>query len=169
MNDIWTIIGLSSLIASVVTVILGIAKDILVEKYRFKRQSQAGYIQSQIQAYSRIYFLSQTIHAGATSPELLGEIRKRIFEVNEFIKTKSSLLESKVKSEWLNIMSLLTECMEEVQKRKSGKDQSKIMEEYIEKCVEHLHLLISIIKEIMNKDLIPKYREIVGKTVPILE
>lgn len=59
MNDVWSIIGLSSLVASVVTVILGIVRDVLVEKYRFKRESQAGYLQRQIQIYSHIYFFLQ--------------------------------------------------------------------------------------------------------------
>jgi hypothetical protein len=33
MNDIWSLIGLSLLVASVVTVVLEIVRDVLVEKY----------------------------------------------------------------------------------------------------------------------------------------
>jgi hypothetical protein len=59
-------LGKLSLIASVVTVILGIVRDILVEKYRFKRESEAGYIQRQTQIYSQIYFLLKRLEKDAT-------------------------------------------------------------------------------------------------------
>jgi hypothetical protein len=68
MDDVWTIIGLSSLIASVVTVVLGIARDVLVDKYRFKRESEAGYLQSQIQVFSKIYFLLTRAVRGSARP-----------------------------------------------------------------------------------------------------
>ena len=66
MDDFWTIIGLSSLIASIVTVVLGLARDVIVDKYRFKRQSEAGYLQSQIQVFSKIYFVLTRTTKGAT-------------------------------------------------------------------------------------------------------
>jgi len=156
MDDIWSIIGLSSLIASVVTVILGIIRDILVEKQSFKRQSEAEYIQRQIQVYSQIYFLLQRIHRGAIMPELFGKTGENIIELNNIIKTNSSFLESRVLNKWLTIMALLQKSVQE------GKGYEK-------ELAEHSEQLVLIIKEMMNSDLIPKYRKIVGETVPALE
>ena len=96
MNDIWSIIGLSSLVASVVTIVLGIVRDILVEKYRFKRESEAGFIQSQIQLYNQIYFLLRRWQIGAKMPQLFGEYGRNVKEINEIIKTSSSLLDHRV-------------------------------------------------------------------------
>lgn len=160
MNDIWSIIGLSSLVASVVTVLVGIVKDIVVEKYRFKRQSVAGYIQSQIQIYSRIYFLLKTL-TEPTLTELFGTTPENVKELNDIIKAQSSLLEQKALNEWFAIWGW-------TKKYREGKEEAQ-KDEAIEKSYNHIRKLLSIIKGIMNSNLIPKYRKIVGETVPDLE
>jgi len=165
MDQFWSIIGLSSLIASVVTVILGIARDILVEKHRFKRQSEAGYIQRQIQLYSRIYFLLIRIRKGATAVGLFGKSAEDIKELNDVIKTNSSLLESRIMNSWITIMALISKTTKMVTQKKNGEKRK----EYIRKGRKETTQLILTVKSIMNDILIPKYRKIVGETVPALE
>jgi len=159
MDDIWAIIGLSSLIASVVTVILGIVRDVLVEKYRFKKQSEAGYLQSQIRLYFQIHFLLKRLTLGAVTPMLFEAVPESIKEANKMIKTKSDLVAPEFTNTWLAIMTLIENAI------KDKEQQVKLMWDADEKMKE----LMLIIKEILNKNLLPKYRKIVGKTVPPLE
>lgn len=161
MNDVWSIIGLSSLVASVVTVILGIVRDVLVEKYRFKRESEAGYVQSQIKVYSQIYFLLRRLRTGAIASELFGELEDNIKELNNLIKTNASLVESRVLNKWVYQMALTTAYLKDPEDETSEEIRKDVNERVIQ--------LASIIKEIMNNNLIPKYRRIVGETVPALE
>jgi len=161
MDDIWAIIGLSSLIASVVTVILGIVRDIFVERYRFKKQSEAGFIQSQIKIYSQLYFLLQRLKIGAITPELFGKLEDNIKELNNLVKMNASLVESKVLNKWVYCMALATVFLQG--------PEVKVREEIREQTNERIIQLASIVKEIMNKNLIPKYRKIVGETVPTLD
>lgn len=160
MNDILSIIGLSSLIASIVTVILGIVKDILVEKYRFKREKEAGYIQAQIRLYRRIHFLLRRLRMGATISELFGSILENTKTLNDIMSESSDILESRVTNTWVAYLALIQKAYEA-----KGEKRKKL----IMKAKEHEKELISTIKEIMNENLIPKYRKFVGETVPILE
>lgn len=160
MDDIWAIIGLSSLIASVVTVILGIVRDILVEKYRFKRQSEAGYVQGQIQLYHRIYFFLKRTEIGG-HPDFFNKWEDDVKEVNSILKSKSSFLEPRFLNKWLTFFSLLNDLVKEKDKMKKKVLWNKVADAYPE--------LLSIVKEIMNNTLIPKYRKIVGETVPTLD
>lgn len=159
MNNIWSIIGLSSLIASVVTVILGIVRDVLVEKQRFKRQSEAGYIQSQIRLYFRIHFLLKRLTLGAVTPMFFETVPESIKEANKMIETNSDLLAPEFVNKWLAIMTSIENAI------KHKEQQEKLMWDADKKMKE----LILIIKEIVNNVLIPKYRKIVGKTVLGLE
>jgi hypothetical protein len=167
MDDIWTIIGLSSLIASVVTIVLGIARDVLVDKYRFKRQSEAGYIQNQIQIYSQIYFLLRRVSEGAVLTDLFGSTKNDIMDLNSTMKTKSDLLDSKVRGQWLALMASFTSDVEELAKGKHLDENE--WEERRKNFRNYLGQLALTIKDIMNNSLIPKYRKIVGETVPVLD
>ena len=161
MSDIWSIIGLSSLVASVVTVVLGIVRDVLVEKHRFKRQSEAGYVQAQIRMYSQINYLVKRVLIGLYSPELFGRMEDEIKKINDIVKESSDLLDSRVLNEWLLIMENFDHFL-----RESNADE---VLKYYKKVKKHTRQLGSIIKEITNDDLIPKYRKIVGETVPNLD
>lgn len=159
MDDIWTIIGVSSLIASVVTVVLGIARDVLVERYRFNRQSEAGYIQSQIQILSKIHFLLARCKKGAVG-FLFKNVAESVKEVNEVIETNIQLLPPAILSEWLNLMAGINEAVEE-------KDPKK-QKELVESANQEIGDLLKHIASFTNSYLIPKYRKIVGETVPRL-
>lgn len=126
MNDIWSIIGLSSLVASVITVILGIVRDVLVEKYRFKRESEAGYVQSQIVMYSRINFLLTCI-TELVPTELFGKYEDNIKELNDIMKAQASLLEQKVLNKWFAIWAWFTKYKEEKEETKKMRLAGKYM------------------------------------------
>ena len=160
MSDIWSIIGISSLVASVVTVLVGIVKDIVVEKYRFKRQSEAGYVQKQIQIYSQIYFYLKRHMVGATTPFLFGERIGKVQEISSIIEANSSFLEPRIVSKWLSIWASLQDYLAEPKPEK--------LDETVKKAAKLGMELASMVKEIMNSNLIPKYRKIVGETVPDL-
>lgn len=166
VNDIWSIIGLSSLVASVVTVILGIVKDIFVEKYRFKRQSQAGYIQSQIRLYCHIHFLLESLGGLGSdySRSLFGKFSENVRELNEIMKKSSDLLEYRVLNLWLTFLESFSEAVEAMKKKKNEKERERMRQ-----ILEQRKQLLSTIKDIMNNKLIPEYRKIVGETVPVLE
>lgn len=160
MDDILSIIGISSLVASIVSVILGIFRDILVEKRRFNRQSEAGYLQGQIKVYSQIYFLLHRMHRKATLTALFGSPSDNLRELNDIIKENSSLLTQQVLDNWLDMMALSQEAVVANETE---------LPKYFKKLDEYSSRLVSIIKEIMNKDLIPRYRKVVGETVPYLK
>ena len=155
-TDIWTIIGLSSLIASVVTVILGLLRDVLVERYRFKRQSEAGYLQSQIQMVSRLHFLLTRIKMRATGV-LFKDIGETTLEINTLIEGNVNLLPPKVLDEWLKAMAIMKEALKEKDDEKQKVQTRKALEKFDRICC--------YLEEFANNDLIPKYRSIVGKTV----
>ena len=160
MNDIWSIIGLSSLIASVVTIVLGIVRDVFVERYRFKREKEAGYLQGQIRLYSRIHFLIRRLTIGAVTSLLFEGVPEALKECNKTIEESSDLLEPRFLNEWLSIMTLIERAT------KAKKEQKT--KSYLE-ADKNMRQIISIIEEVMNNNLIPKYRKIVGETVPRLE
>jgi len=164
MDEIWSIIGLSSLIASVVTVTLGIVRDVLIERYRFKRQSEAGYLQSQIRLYSQIHFLLKRLTIGAVTPLLFEEVRDAIKKFNEIIEKSSDLLTSEFLGKWLDVMTLIEKAI-----KAFGDHDNELTIKLAWEADKNMKQLIPIIKETMNNKLIPKYRKIVGKTVPTLE
>ena len=161
MDDIWSIIGLSSLIASLVTVISGIVRDILVEKHRFNRESEAGYLQSQIKLYAQIHLLLKRFTLGAVTPMLFETVPESIKGINKIIETSSDFVAPEFKNKWLAIMLSIENAI----KTEDKKQRAKLFWE----ADENMKQLILIIKEIVNNTLIPKYRKIVGKTVPLLE
>jgi len=155
-TDIWTIIGLSSLIASVVTVILGLLRDFLIERYRFKRKSEAKYLQSQIQMVSRLHFLLTRIKIGATGV-LFRNIGETTKDINTLIEGNVNSLPPKVLDEWLSTMAIMGTALKE-------KDDKK-MAVQVKQGLEKFDKICGYLEEFANKDLIPKYRSIVGKTV----
>jgi|GEM_PF-2599140 hypothetical protein len=160
MDDIWTIIGLSSLIASVVTVVLGIARDVLVERYRFKRQSEAGYIQSQIQVFSKIYFVLKRLTKGAVRPQFFKDTSEAIKEVNDIIEPNTHLLTAIILNRWLDFMVLVDNTLKEQDPEKK--------KELNHLAWEDLKALLDLVAATENGYLIPRYRKIVGETVAYL-
>lgn len=158
MDDIWGIIGLSSLIASVVTISLGLIRDIIVERYRFRRQSEAGYIQEQIMLYSRIFFLLERIRCRAGDTLFFSEPSDDTKEINELLKTSSSSLESTVVTHWLALMKTWALAIDE----KDEAERNRLKES----ASDRLGDITGTIREILNSNLLPRYRKIVGKTVP---
>ena len=67
ITEIWSLIGLSSLIASVVAVVLGICRDYYIEKSRFKRQSRTKSFNNKLKhthrliMYQVVYLQPQSI------------------------------------------------------------------------------------------------------------
>lgn len=158
LSEILSIIGLSSLIASIVTIIGNIITNIFVEKKRFQRKSEAGYIQDQIKLYSKIYFLIQRTRVGAISDVFFEDLITEIKGVNNNIKDLSFLLETKILMKWFDINNLFT---------KAG-TKSIDRNQFYDEIWPELDELASLIREKVNNDLNPPYREIVGKTVPNL-
>lgn len=94
-------------------------------------------------------------------PSLFGEITEHTRELNDIIKTNSSLLEPRILSNWLSYFVLIQKALKEKEIEKH--------KEYAKKLPAYREQLVSAIKDIMNNKLIPKYRKIVGETVPLLE
>ncbi len=158
MDEIWSIIGLSSLIAAVVTAILGIIRDVLVEKYHYKREKEAGYIQKQIQVISRLHFVLARFLQGAVSPLFFKSSSDSLKEVNEIMEENWNLIPSRIRNEWLPAMSLIVKAVNEKEPQNEQK-QVEIIGEKIEE-------IRKLIEDTANKELIPKYNKIVGETVP---
>jgi hypothetical protein len=159
MDDIWTIIGLSSLIAAIVSVILGIVRDVLVERYRFKKQSEARYLQSQIQIFSKIYFLLARGKMGAVGI-FFKNYADSIKELNDFVEMHTDFLPPKVLTKWLNFQATLQKALDEKEPKQ---------EEIFKKETLPIHNeLLKLIVDYANTELIPKYRKIVGETVASL-
>jgi len=158
LDDVWGIIGLSSLIASVVTIGLGLIRDILVERYRFRRQSEAGYLQNQIRLYSQIFFLLERIRCLELDTLFFKEPSEDIKEINELLKTNSSSLESRVVADWSALVKSFSLGIDE----KDEAEKRRLRESASDKIWD----ITGTIREILNSNLLPRYRKIVGKTVP---
>ncbi len=154
MSEIWQIIGLSSLIASIINIIGNVISNIYVAKKRFQRESEAGYIQSQIQLYSKIYFLIQRIRLGAISELFFQDFVTDIKDLNDIMSNSSFLLETEILLEWININNLFDLT------GKKGGDGDAVRSKLDE--------LTSLIREHVNEVLNPLYKEVVGITVPYL-
>jgi len=160
LSELWEIIGLSSLIASIVTIIGNALLTIFVEKKRFQREREAGYIQEQIKSYNKIYFLIQRIRVGAIGDLLFPDFINEIKTLNNNVKDSSFLLETNILMKWFEINNLFIKIgnLEEI-----GQDQL-----FDKLCLE-MDNLISLIEKKVNDDLNLRYKEIVGKTVPELK
>jgi hypothetical protein len=156
-QDIWTIIGLSSLIASVVTIVLGLIRDVLVERYRFRRQSQSGFIQKQLQILSRIYFTLERMRKQAAGDLLFKESWDTFRDINKIIEEDMFLLSSRICNQLLKVMAYIPEVLKE-KGTEHWREQATFLVEEIDK-------ILNFIEEEANKKLIPKYRSIVGETV----
>jgi hypothetical protein len=158
LDDIWAVIGLSSLIASVVTISLGLIRDIIVEGYRFRKQSEAGYLQNQIKLYSQIFFLLTRIRCDEFDPLFFKGTSEDVKEINELLKTNSSSLESIVVAHWLALMRSWSVGV--AAKDEAERDRAR------EYASDRLRDINGTIAKILNSNLLPRYRKIVGKTVP---
>ena len=156
LSEIWRIIGLSSLIATIASIIGNTIANILVEKKRFRREREAGYIQEQIKLYSKIYIIIQRIRVGAIGEVFFEDFITEIKGVNNIIKDLSFLLETKILMKWFEVLKLFLE----IGRTKVDRDQ------LYDKLWPELDELASLIREKVNSDLNPRYSEIVGKTVP---
>lgn len=154
-----SIIGLSSLIASIVTVILGLFKDIIVDRFKFKRESEAGYLQKQLDVYSKLYYILQRTKYTSLKATFIPSIDDEIKEFNILLNEYSSLLDRSIFKNWLELMELTNEII----KLKEEKRKTKYKE-----LIEKRNELEQKIKMIVNNKLIPKYKKIVGETVPLL-
>lgn len=158
LSEIWRIIGLSSLIATIASIIGNTIANIFVEKKRFQRESEAGYIQEQIKLYSKIYFIIQRIRVGAIGEMFFEDFITEIKGVNKIIKDLSFLLETKILMKWFEINKLFI---------KAG-TKSVDRNQFFDEIWPELEELASLVREKVNNDLNPPYSEIVGKTVPKL-
>jgi hypothetical protein len=156
-GNIWTIVGLSSLIAAVVTAILGLLRDVIVERYRFKRQCEADYLRNQIQIFSRIYFTLLRTRKGATGYTIFKKPEVTFKELNELIESNIHLLPFRLLNQWMETMALLTKALKEAE-MKGRRESGKLVGEGFEK-------MLDILETVANEDLIPRYRKIVGHTV----
>lgn len=162
MDEIWTVIGLSSLIASVVTVILGIVRDILVDKYHFKRQSEADYLRTQIQVFSQIYFvLARALKGVGTSHFFKERPTDRFKEINAVMEANTYLLPPKVFSQWLKTITLLDKALDV----RDGVEKSQETKTLYTSAWKESHEMLKVIAETANNDLLPRYRNIVGESV----
>lgn len=158
LSEIWRIIGLSSLIATIASIIGNTIANILVEKKRFQREREAGYIQEQIKIYSKIYFIIQRIRVGAIDEVFFEDLVTEIKGVTNIIKDLSFLLETKILMKWFNINKLFA---------KAG-IKSIDRNQFYDEIWSELDEMASLIREKVNSDLNPRYKEIVGKTIPNL-
>jgi hypothetical protein len=162
-QNIWAIIGLSSLIASVVTVILGLARDVLVERYRFKRQSEAGYLQAQLQVLSRMYYTLARTRYGALGRYMFKDTTETFKEINELIELNVNFIPSEIRNGWMRTMAIIEKGIA-AQKQN---DKTKVAEQ--QKMIgEQFENILVLLEQVVNKDLIPKYRKFVGNTIALL-
>src|SRR3989304_9179866 len=156
-EDIWTIVGLSSLVSIIVTVILGLMRDVIFERYRFNRQQEADHLKNQIQVLSRIHFLLVRLQKGATDLRFFKEPEFNVKELNDLIEGNSSLLTQDIFNDWMDIWVLVRQSELE----KDSHKQSVARGTYAFK----IDLLIIEIESYHNNVLLPKYRSFVGDTI----
>jgi len=159
MSEIWQIIGISSLIATIASIIGNAIANIYVEKKHFQRESEAEYIKDQIKLYSKIYFLLQRVYLGAISQYLFQKFIDDTKDLNDVIKNYSFLLETEILINWIIINRIFTK-IPEVDEGEEKK--------YMDTLWPKIEELNSLICEHVNNVLNPLYKEIVGKTVPDL-
>lgn len=166
MSEIWGIIGLSSLIASVVTVILGIIRDVLIERYRFKRQSESGFIQKQLEVYYKFYYVLQRAKTTPESSILFSkDVGNELNEFNNSLKDFSNLVDKNLLINWLEFIGLTSEITKKI---KEIKESQELEKKYFTEFAEKIYFIETEIIKIVNNKLIPKYKKIVGDTVPSL-
>ena len=161
MSEFWQIIGLSSLIASIINIMGNFISNIYVAKKSFQREKEAGYIKSQIQLYYKIYFLMQRLRLGATNEVLFQSFIDEIKELNNVMKDSSFLLEAEILIKWFEINILFPM----IGKTGIGPEQQKKRMDLLYSTIDEIN---SLIRKQVNKFLNPRYKEVVGKTVPDL-
>jgi len=159
MSDILSIIGISSLVAAIVTTILGLFRDIIVDRFKFKIEKESKYIQKQLDVYFKLYYILLRTKYTISKPSIIPSIDKEVTEFNTLLNKYSSLLDRHILKNWLEFIKLTNELIQLEEKKRERK---------YKELIEIRDKLEQSIKVIVNNKLIPKYRKIVGETVPLL-
>jgi len=157
MDDIWALIGLSSLVAAIVTATLGLIRDVLVNRYNFKKTNEASYLENQVKLYYQIYFTVARIGKGQWHPSFFGKTEESLKEINTIVEENSHLLTPNMLNMWLDIMCTFGELKEESEPEKRRTIALRAVKQLDEILIETARTA--------NEDILPRYRKIVGFSV----
>ena len=137
--DFWVTVLASGVVAAVSSTIIGAIFNL----YKFKRESEAGFVQARAELYSYLFFwLRIWLAQGIEQPIHLEDF----IPVDKFLSLRLHLVNSEIQKEWLTL-------------------HDEVVAETFEDAVDTALKLVELIKKEFNEDIIPKYEKYVGKNI----
>jgi len=159
--DFLTLIGLSSLIAAIVSGIINIIKDYLIEGFRFRREKKVNFLKKQINAYFRLFYTLHRISLFHAHGSFIMSVEDCISSMNEMILEETSLFNFNTLKNWYRLMNDIGEML-----KKHNKSE-EIQEDFLQ-IFKLIGDLMKDIKKLLNIEIIPEYRKITGTDMPEL-
>ncbi len=157
IEDIWSIIGLSSIISAIVSITLGFVSAYVLERSRFAREQKTTHLKNQIQLLSRMHSVLVRIQKNATDLRFYEDEENEIKELNSDMKGDTTLLPQELFNDWNDIWIHIRVWEREEDPKKKIRLGGNLGLKW--------DSMIAEIQGYHNHVLLPKYRKIVGDTI----
>jgi len=137
--------------------LLSISLKFLWDRYRNK----TGYIKEQYQAIVSLYYLLFNLDEDAFHDSCFKDLESCRQDINHLVKNKAHVFPQSIWNSW----SKLHTTVQDFSQTNKAKERSKKKPEMRLKICS----LLKHIENVANKDVIPKYRKIVGQSIPLLK
>lgn len=142
-DDFWIIVLSSGITAALVSSLFSILGNYLYFRWKFKKETTAGYIQARIERYSKIwFFLKLWLLKPIDPPPDTSELD----EMDNLISSRLDLISEEIQNDWLGLRELTLE------------------EEY-EKAVLLARSLVERIRTEFNEKLVPEFKKYVDSDI----
>lgn len=139
----WVTIFSSGVIAALVSSLFTIVGNYAYFKWKYKRETTAGYINARIERYSKLwFFLRLWLLEPIDPPPTTSQFDK----IDEFISLRLDLISQEIQNDWLKL-------------------RERVVEREFEDAVLLAQSLVNKIKTEFNDKLIPKYEEYMGEEI----
>ena len=141
--EFWITVLASGVVAVVSSAIISAIVNLYAIKYKFKRESEAGFVNARAELHAYLFFWLRIWLARDIDIPISWE---DFTTVDKYLSMKLHLINSDIQKEWLEL-------------------HGKVTDRKFEDAVNTAKELVELIKNEFNDNIIPKYEKYVGKNI----